>query len=242
MTVTQTARPEADEYLPSTPPRGLIVVVQGRADAAQYYTRFGRRLAADGYVVRVPTHAAGSATEVAELWDNTIGPERPDGPVIAVTVDAGGGFLAQTLRARLLTTPPDGVVLTGLALDDPPPGAGTSSPADVTARSACPVHRAVVDHTPVDVLSDAHTATVLPRHQLETPTLVIHGSADEVSPLARLRETWTAGPVELNVVSGGLHDVLNDVHHRSVAALIVSFAERLRLSPDAAEIILRESL
>jgi hypothetical protein len=40
-------------------------------------------------------------------------------------------------------------------------------------------------------------------------------------------------------VVGGVHDVLNDIHHRTIAAELVSFAERLRVDPTAPEVLTR---
>ncbi|MGO1182930.1 MAG: alpha/beta hydrolase [Micrococcaceae bacterium] len=251
MTVTQQESvASVDEYLPATPPRGLVVLVQGRADAASYYARFGRRLAADGYIVRVSNAAPDSAGSAAALWNAALSDpslvERPDGPVLGVTVDAGGGFFAQALSEKLVEVRPDGVVLTGLATAGATESEGASTPvADVSFRSACPVHRGVVESAQSasqPAVSSDQISPVLPGHALGVPTVVIHGSADKISPLAQLRADWIAGPVELNVVTGGLHDVLNDVHHRSVAAVIVSFAERLRGDARATPIILRDSL
>jgi hypothetical protein len=37
-------------------------------------------------------------------------------------------------------------------------------------------------------------------------------------------------------IAGGRHDVLNDVTHRTVAATIILFLERLRLGADLPEI------
>lgn len=234
-----------DEYRPARAARGLVVLFQGRSDAASYYARAGQRLAADGYLVRVPAQAPTSADEAAAQWNTAVGTEAPEGPVLALTVDTAGGFLAGALSAKLLNVTPSGVVLTGLAT--PASGSPTeqSDPAALTSRSACPVHRTVVEATETTgdvVVSSTEIEVTLPTHALGVPTLVLHGDADEISPLPQLRKAWIAGPAELHVVGGGLHDVLNDVHHRSVAAVIVSFAERLRLSPKAARIIRQDTL
>lgn len=238
--------PQHDEYAPQTPPRGLVVLLQSRSDAASYYARFGRRLAADGYLVRVTGRAPTTPEEAAELWNAAVASEVPDGPVLAVAVDTAGGFLAAALSEKRLDVAPSGVVLAGAATPSSITDEGSpASLTDVTGRSACPVHRAVVEQAKADtgiMVSSTEVGITLPAHALGVPSLVIHGDADEISPLPRLRKAWTAGPVELRVVAGGLHDVLNDVHHRSVAAVIVSFAERLRLSPNATRIIQWDSL
>jgi len=49
-----------------------------------------------------------------------------------------------------------------------------------------------------------------------------------------------AAAAELVSISGGRHDVLNDVTHRTVAATIVLFLERLRLGAELPRIAIRE--
>jgi hypothetical protein len=61
------------------------------------------------------------------------------------------------------------------------------------------------------------------------PPLGLHGGADTISPLDQARGHY---PGALVTIAGGRHDVLNDVTHRTVAATIVPFLERLRLGAD----------
>lgn len=49
-----------------------------------------------------------------------------------------------------------------------------------------------------------------------------------------------ATAAELVGITGSRHDVLNDVTHRTVAATIVLFLERLRLGPELPYIAIRE--
>jgi pimeloyl-ACP methyl ester carboxylesterase len=56
--------------------------------------------------------------------------------------------------------------------------------------------------------------------------LGLHGEDDVISPLA---EAGVLYPGTLVTIAGGRHDVLNDVTHRTVAATVVLFLERLRL-------------
>ncbi len=70
------------------------------------------------------------------------------------------------------------------------------------------------------------------------PTLVVHGSDDPLTPLEDAVAPFRGAPsTRVLVVEGGRHDVLNDVTHRSVAATIVLFLERLKLGADLPEII-----
>jgi alpha-beta hydrolase superfamily lysophospholipase len=59
---------------------------------------------------------------------------------------------------------------------------------------------------------------------LEVPTLAVHGSNDPIAPVGALRAyAEQIGPLSLFEVSGGGHDILNDVTHREVAAAIIDF-------------------
>jgi pimeloyl-ACP methyl ester carboxylesterase len=73
--------------------------------------------------------------------------------------------------------------------------------------------------------------------------LCLHGAADPVSPLADARERYAQAPrAELVSITGGVHDVLNDATHRTVAATIVLFLERLRLGAELPPIAVSEKL
>ncbi len=62
------------------------------------------------------------------------------------------------------------------------------------------------------------------------PVLSIHGGDDAVSPIAAVRTQYSRGAsLEAVVIAGGRHDILNDQSHRTVAATVVLFLERLRL-------------
>ena len=61
------------------------------------------------------------------------------------------------------------------------------------------------------------------------PILGLHGSDDPISLLGQVRDRYAAAsPAELVSITGGRHDVLNDQTHRTVAAAVVLFLERLR--------------
>lgn len=75
------------------------------------------------------------------------------------------------------------------------------------------------------------------------PELTAEAAADPVSPLSDARERYAqALRAELVSITGGVHDVLNDATHRTVAATIVLFLERLRLGADLAPIAISEKL
>jgi hypothetical protein len=116
---------------------------------------------------------------------------------------------------------------------------------ELDARTACPVHRRRLSEDQ-HVVRGALWAVPVARHPIaepQVPVLALHGEVDVISPLPAVQKILnrTAG-VRLVVVSGGRHDVLNDVHHRSVAAEIVLFLERLRLSAEASPILVEGQL
>ena len=209
--------------------RGTVIVLAGRGESSTVYSRFGQRLAADAYRVR----AVGDLTELdldAGLLVRYLVAESEAHPIVLVGSDTGA------LLALSLATAPDlkfaAVVTAGLPLgqsqlasDDDP----------FEARSVCPVHRRVltnedaVDPTAYTRAIPASLGLADPR-AVRAPVLGIHGEHDTISPIAAAREYYRqfADRAALTIVSGGRHDILNDVSHRSVAATIVLLLEQLR--------------
>ena len=82
----------------------------------------------------------------------------------------------------------------------------------------------------------------IPGH-LDLPLLGLHGRDDVVNPIAKARGWYAAAPrAELVTIAGGRHDALNDQTHRTVAAAVVQFLERLRASAELTPIAVTESL
>ena len=118
---------------------------------------------------------------------------------------------------------------------------------ELGARTTCPTHRAHLSEDDAFVrgsLSEpipSHLAAALGDSGLEhlkIPALILHGGADPVTPVGRARELAARLPrAELAVVETAPHDVLNDSTHRTVAAQIVQWLERLRNGPESAPII-----
>lgn len=110
---------------------------------------------------------------------------------------------------------------------------------ELDARTACPAHRGVLGNGAVTpgALFSAPIPTGLigeAGFRPDLPTLGLHGDQDAISPLAGVLDRYPAGT--LVSIAGGRHDVLNDITHRTVAATIVLFLERLRLGTDLPEI------
>jgi alpha-beta hydrolase superfamily lysophospholipase len=128
-------------------PRGTLVLIPGRGEQPVLYTRFGRRIAGDGYRVHVvadATHDAGlAAAQVSDL----LAADSPAPRVLAGS-DTGALFAAG-LAARGPVPAVDALVLAGLPAAADPPGYGSGAAAiagsweeELDTRTACPAHRA----------------------------------------------------------------------------------------------------
>ena len=204
-----------DALWPAARVRGTLALVAGRGEHTPVYERFGRRLSADGYTVGV---FEGDADRAAD-WLSTA-----ESPRVLVGSDTGAGAV---LRALARADVADGAIVAGLPLD-----AGTEVPSDAQ-RTACPLHLGVLE-------TNAQVASPVPSEQddapaaadlaaVAVPVLAFHGSADDVAPIDETQELLSALPdLEFVETVDGLHDALNDRSHRSVAATIVLWLERLR--------------
>jgi len=224
-------------------PRGTLVVIPGRGEGPSVYERFGRRLAADAYRVRVVTdpvanEALAARQAIAELVDCAA-----PGPWVLVGSDTGA-LLAAGLVASGRLTDVDALVLAGL-----PTAAERDAGSwddELDDRTSCPTHRGRLTASGLrrGALYEPVPGRWLERAELSAitqPILGIHGGEDQVSPLAQARARYAAAPAaELVVITGGRHDALNDQTHRTVAATIVLFLERLRLGQDLPPIALSD--
>ncbi|WP_340536867.1 alpha/beta hydrolase [Nocardioides sp. GXZ039] len=226
-------------------PRGTLILLTGRGESAAAYARFGRRIAADAYRVRVVEldldDPGATADDVAAL----LADDDLPAPRVLAGSDAGASFAAVLVHGGIAI---DGLVLAGPATSQSLADSPASLETELDARSACPAHRRVLaddeafeqgalgrrlpDSWQLDEASDLAAIAV--------PTLLVHGSDDPVTPVAAALESFGRA-AEVRVVEGGRHDVLNDVSHRSVAAHVVLFLERLRLGSDLPAIV-REHL
>ncbi|GLY43131.1 lysophospholipase [Amycolatopsis sp. NBRC 101858] len=191
--------------------RGTVVLLPGRGEHPALYHRLGTRLAFDGYHVTTSEADAGP------------------GPVVLLGHDTGA------LRALELATRPPvaAVVASGLPLGAP--GGWTD---ELDARTACPVHRALLDGDPR--FSPGELRGPVPDRAAEpdVPVLVLHGEADRVaSPEAARTFAASLPRARFVLVAGGRHDVLNDLDHRSVAAELVQFLEWLRAGTSAPALV-----
>ncbi|MCE0763662.1 Rrf2 family transcriptional regulator [Pseudonocardia kujensis] len=220
-----TAAPAPTVFTPAAAVRGTVVVLVGRGENPGVYARFGTRLAFDGYTVVVPHADATDAEVTAALVEG-------EGARVLLGSDAGA-LRAWSIAAQ---NAPDALVLAALPLGDG--DAPADHDAEIAARTACPVHRQVLDADP-DFRWGELTGD-LPEHPgalPDVPTLVLHGEADPIAPVEAVR----ALTAEVAVVRDGVHDVLNDQFHRIVAARIVTFLEGVAKGAGFVEAAVRET-
>lgn len=239
--------------------RGTVLVVPGRGESQATYQRFGRRLAADSYRVRVlsaPAIAeadlAGSLERLAAQLAGAVAGISADGPVrplVLVGSDTGAAALA-ALVAQSVTqsggpdTPwwPQALVLAAL------PGYAARQPGswdeELDVRTHCSVHRGVLSDD--ESVQRGTLSAAVPRALLDAaygstadvPQLLLVGDADPLADRDALTQAAKALPAaRLVVVRGAHHDVLNDLQHRSVAAEVVTFLEALRNEPSLEPIV-----
>ncbi|WP_067499660.1 alpha/beta hydrolase [Actinoplanes sp. TFC3] len=228
------------------PLRGTVILLPGRGESPQVYERLGKRLAADAYRVHVVTAPSDSPDQARAQLTGLLETADADKPRVVAGSDGGAAYAAH-LAARAELPGVNALILAGL------PTAATASTArdwdgELDARSFCPTHRGRISASGVragelftDLPPDWFDAQAAARISL--PVLGLHGREDTVSPLADARDFYAAVPhAELVSIAGGPHDVLNDQTHRTVAATIVLFLERLRGGAGLPPIALAEPL
>ena len=221
--------------------RGTVLVVPGRGETRSTYTRFGKRLTADAYRVRV-IDAPDLATEdltglAARLSEAAEGTAVDDGvvrPLVLVGADSGAAAIA-ALLGRAAGGEPDAVVLAGLPGLTPGTSTAGTWDEELDVRTSCPAHRGALTQDPEvrrGSLDDAVPEAVLSAaydSEATVPTLLLVGDADPLADHEALARTAKSlASARLSVVHGAHHDVLNDLQHRSVAAEVVTFLENLR--------------
>jgi alpha-beta hydrolase superfamily lysophospholipase len=211
--------------------RGTLIVLAGRGEHGGVYERFGRRLGYDAYRVRAlgdPTTDLSVLEQAAKL----LADESLPGPKVLVGSDTGARYALQLAAEQ--TAGVDALILAGL-----PTGAWTADSweEEATARTACPTHQGRLTNDPDFRRGAIDETPDLPEPRLDlvhVPVLALHGKDDTISPLDRALNVYDGHPsVHTVIFHGGRHDVLNDALHRTAAATVVLFLERLRLAPAA---------
>ena len=245
---TTPTRPTPDQPLSFDEPdgvaaRGTVVVLSGRGERPGVYQRLGKRLAADAYRVRVVGDATEHLEEITVQVKALLGDADRPSPAVLVGSDSGA-LLALRLVARG-TVAVDGLILAGLP--DPDRQLTVAAEAEAEVRASCPTHQKLLRDTERAVfqagaltterIPDALREPVDPAN-VQVPVLGLHGDNDQVSPLERVSADYAGLPeVELLTVADGRHDVLNAANHRSVAASVVLWLERLKLGAEMAPIV-----
>jgi pimeloyl-ACP methyl ester carboxylesterase len=248
-------------------PRATLIVIPGRGELPTLYERLGRRLSNDAYRVRVVTDpTADAAAARAQVADHLSDPGSPSplvlagsdtGALFAVILAGSGEFpgVAALVLAGLPSPEQEAAqhdtAQTGPARPPARERADEARPSwdeELDTRTFCPTHRArlsasalrrgaLYEPVPDGWAEQADLAAVA------VPVLGLHGSDDSVSSLASARARYaTAGSAELVSIAGGRHDALNDQDHRTVAATIVLFLERVRKDASGAPVAVREEL
>ncbi|GLY85412.1 alpha/beta hydrolase [Actinoallomurus iriomotensis] len=225
--------------------RGTVLLFPGRGEHGGVYERLGRRLSADAYAVHAADSTPGDDLDtLARLVDEVAATST--GPIVLAGSDTGALQALAVAAGR--SRPPDGVIIAGLAAFGTTPQSSWTD--ELEARTACPTHRqrltddirfvrGSLSAPPPAALLSAE----LPLDRISLPVLLLHGDADPVTPPATARSIAARLPAaELGIVRGGRHDVLNDLDHRSVAAHVVQWLERLRSGPDSGPVVVVESL
>jgi len=222
-------------------PRGTVVLVGGRAENAAVYQRFGRRIAFDAYRVRFVEGDLSDLDRVSRDIDAVLRDPGTVLPTLLLGSDTGAALALDHVARRTDLEQPDAVAVAGLTFPD---DATASFDDELLVRTACPNHRGVLEREGVDhVLAAADVHVERPAEgSIFVPLLVVHGEADEVSAVDDVRETvrGVGAHTEVVTIDGGLHDVLNDVTHRTVAATVVRFLERLKRGADLQPIATEE--
>jgi alpha-beta hydrolase superfamily lysophospholipase len=237
--------------------RGTVLVVPGRGETSASYRRFGSRIAADSYRVRVlpePQPAETATASLRALTDALTSALRGlDAELVRPLVLVGADAAAATLAALVARGSsdsvwwPDALVLAAL------PGYGIHDvdggwESELDVRTHCPVqrgvltedaafHRGTLTGAVADELLDlAYGSTV------DVPQLLLVGDADPLADRESLASAAKLLPAaRLSVVHSAHHDVLNDLQHRSVAAEVVTFLEVVRNGVPLRPIVTRES-
>jgi pimeloyl-ACP methyl ester carboxylesterase len=209
--------------------RGSVAVIGGRGETADVYERFGRRISADAYRVLAFGDIGAQVAQAATQIRTALADGRLVKPLTLVGSDTGSIRVVDVLPS--IHDAVDALALAGY------PVAGVEAAADweteTKERTTCPAHRAVLTAdigVTRGLLAHGLSAEDVARDlgAIEKPVLAIHGAADLISPVDQAKPIYAVLPHgEVWTVAAAKHDVLNDSAHRSAAALLVTFLERL---------------
>ncbi|MBB4677396.1 alpha/beta hydrolase [Crossiella cryophila] len=214
--------------------RGTLVVLPGRGEHADRYSRLTARLAVDGYQVRV-VDLPEPEPSLALARVHTLA-KATEGPLYLLGADTGAllalhvARFEPAVRAVIAAGVPGGALpADGETLDFDDELKLRLHSADQRTELAADegLRRGELLRKPVPpALAEAALAG-----GPDLPVLVLHGDSDVLCPpltartlALRLRQS------RFVTVAESRHDVLHDSHHRSVAAQIVQLLEQTRTS------------
>ena len=224
--------------------RGTVLVLPGRGEQPGLYRRFGSRIAADGYRVRVLSDPTADLAEADAALKAALTGADTVAPRVLVGVDTGA--LAALRAAADRPAPIDALILVGLPDPNQPSEEWLESWDDeVEYRASCPTHRGLIaDETLVErgaLRSDRIPDELREPVDLSAvtlPVLGVHGDDDVLSPFDGVRWQYAQlSEVQVVLVGHGRHDALNSATHRSVAARVVQFLESVRAGVDSPPIL-----
>jgi alpha-beta hydrolase superfamily lysophospholipase len=240
--ITAPAPVRAWDNPPAVGPRGTLVVLAGRGEHPGVYERFGTRIAVDAYRVRAVGDPAADPEGVTQAVVELLADESLPAPRVLVGSDGGALFAAGLVASGKVQV--DGLILAGLPTADAAAATGSGGWQDeLEARTACPTHQGRLDadggvrRGAIDEPLPAAWFDQADLSRVTVPILGLHGANDIVSPVGAAREAYATAPhAEVVTIVGGRHDALNDATHRTAAAAVVLFLERLRLGADLPDI------
>jgi alpha-beta hydrolase superfamily lysophospholipase len=225
--------------------RGTLIVISGRGEHPGLYERFGKRISFDAYDVRVVGDPAADPDAVLEQIRELAADAELARPLVLAGSDGGALFAVSLVVSGAVAA--DGLVLAGIPVATAPASVSPDWEAEIESRSLCPTHRARLQGDAGFIRGALNKPLPTAWHEtldlsaIPIPILGLHGQEDPVSPLEDARQLYVQAPTaELLSIAGGRHDAFNDQTHRTAAASLVLFLERLRSGDGLAPIATQE--
>lgn len=191
-------------------PRGTVVVVGGRGEAAVLYSGFATKLCAAGYTVNVFGDVTDDLSSASNAISTILADNAFPGPKVLIGSDTGA-----LLALRLGMQPElgiDGIVVAGVPASDGP----------------APRRLVLVDSESVSDPSVPALLRAVEPHRISAPVLALHGQGDSVAPVDPALEIYRAIPhSEIVMIDSGRHHILDGMTDRTAVTTIVAFLERV---------------
>jgi hypothetical protein len=185
------------DHPPHLGPCGTVVLVPGRGEDPRLYERFGARISADAYRVRVVGNPTRWEEDVAAQVKRLRADEDLPRPFVLAGSDAGALFALGLVAGGVVDV--DARLLAGLPAPQPGPAEPPAWDEKLEARTACPTHQgrlSAAEHVERGALYAPLPPEWFDRARLaavRVPVPALHGAADPVSPLEGARAAYAAG-------------------------------------------------